>query len=152
TTPLAEVAKPTQGLSLFYAAFDRARIETRVIDKMGRKAVDSNQLFFDGFSIPLEDRIGEEGRGFEYILHGMNPERILIAAEAVGIGRAALERAVRYARERVVFARPIGANQGIQHPLARCWVDLEAAHLMMLHAAARYDAGEPCGIEANAAK
>jgi acyl-CoA dehydrogenase len=152
TTPLEEVKKRTEGLSLFYTALDRAYVEARVIDKMGRKAVDSNQLFFDGLPVPLEDRIGEEGKGFEYILHGMNPERILVAAEAVGIGRAALARAARYAKERVVFGRPIGQNQAIQHPLARCWMELEAAQLMVLKAARLYDAGEPCGIEANAAK
>jgi acyl-CoA dehydrogenase len=152
TTPLEEVEKRTQGLSLFYTTLDRKYVEARVIDKMGRKAVDSNQLFFDGLPVPLEDRIGEEGKGFEYILHGMNPERVLVAAEAVGIGRAALARAARYAKERIVFGRPIGQNQAIQHPLARCWMELEAANLMMLKAAALYDAGEPCGIEANAAK
>ena len=152
TTPLEEVKKRTEGLSLFYTALDRKYVEARVIDKMGRKAVDSNQLFFDGLPVPLEDRIGEEGKGFEYILHGMNPERILIAAEAVGIGRAALARAARYARERIVFGRPIGQNQAIQHPLAKCWMELEAAQLMVLKAAHLYDAGEPCGIEANAAK
>ena len=152
TTPIDQVKKPTLGLSLFYTALDRAHVEARVIDKMGRKAVDSNQLFIDGLPVPAADRIGEEGRGFEYILHGMNPERILIGAEAVGTGRAALERAARYAKERVVFGRPIGQNQAIQHPLAKCWVNLEAAHLLVLRAAALYDAGEPCGVEANAAK
>ncbi|HWB45806.1 MAG TPA: acyl-CoA dehydrogenase family protein [Hyphomicrobiaceae bacterium] len=152
TTPLEDVSKPTQGLSLFYTALDRRHVEARAIDKMGRKAVDSNQLFFDALPVPAADRIGEEGRGFEYILHGINPERILIAAEAVGTGRAALARAARYAKERVVFGRPIGQNQAIQHPLAKCWAELEAANLMMLKAAALYDAGEPCGVEANAAK
>jgi acyl-CoA dehydrogenase len=152
TTPLEEVSKPTEGLSLFYTALDRNYVEARVIDKMGRKAVDSNQLFFDGLPVPPQNRIGEEGKGFRYILHGMNPERILIAAEAIGTGRAALARAARYARERVVFGRPIGQNQAIQHPLARCWAELEAADLMMLKAAALYDAGKPCGVEANAAK
>jgi acyl-CoA dehydrogenase len=152
TTPLEEVKKPTQGLSLFYTALDRKYVEARVIDKMGRKAIDSNQLFFDGLPVPLEDRIGEEGKGFHYILHGMNPERILVAAEAIGIGRAALQRAARYAGERIVFGRPIGQNQAIQHPLARCWAELEAADLMMLKAAGLYDAGKECGIEANAAK
>jgi acyl-CoA dehydrogenase len=152
TTPLEEVKKRTEGLSLFYTTLDKNYVEARVIDKMGRKAVDSNQLFFDGLPVPLEDRIGEEGRGFEYILHGMNPERILIAAEAVGVGRAALARATRYAKERIVFGRPIGQNQAIQHPLAKCWMELEAAQLMVLKAAALYDKGEPCGIEANAAK
>jgi acyl-CoA dehydrogenase len=119
---------------------------------MGRKAVDSNQVFFDALRVPEADLIGEEGRGFEYILHGMNPERILIAAEAVGLGRAALARAQKYAGERIVFDRPIGKNQAIQHPLARCWIELEAAHLMVLKAASLYDAGKPCGAEANAAK
>jgi acyl-CoA dehydrogenase len=152
TTPLNEVKKPTFGLSLFYAKLDRAHVEARVIDKMGRKAVDSNQLFFDALPVPVEDRIGEEGKGFGYILHGMNPERVLVAAEAVGVGRAALSRAARYARERIVFGRPIGQNQAIQHPLAKCWANLEAANLMMLKAAGLYDAGKPCGIEANTAK
>src|SRR5262245_55379179 len=141
TTPLEEVNKKTEGLSLFYTTLDRAHVDARVIDKMRRMAVDFNQLFFDGMPVPLEDRIGEEGKGFEYILHGMNPERILIAAEAVGVGRAALARAARYAKERVVFGRPIGQNQAIQHPLARCWMELAAADLMMLKAAALYDAG-----------
>lgn len=152
TTPLSEVAKPTQGLSLFYTDLDRSKIEVREIEKMGRKAVDSNMLFIDGLRIPAADRIGEEGRGFEYILHGLNPERILIAAEAVGIGRAALDRAVKYAGERTVFGRPIGQNQGIQHPLAQAWMQLEAADLMVFKAASLYDAGQPCGPAANAAK
>ncbi|MGW8305858.1 MAG: acyl-CoA dehydrogenase family protein [Achromobacter pulmonis] len=152
TTPLEDVAKPTQGLSLFYTDLDRTKVEVREIEKMGRKAVDSNMLFIDGLRIPVADRIGEEGRGFEYILHGLNPERILIAAEAVGIGRAALERAVRYAGERKVFGRPIGQNQGIQHPLAQAWMQLEAADLMVFKAASLYDAGQPCGPAANAAK
>ena len=152
TTPLDKVDKPTRGLSLFYTDLDRARVEVREIDKMGRAAVDSNMLFIDKLRVPVADRIGEEGRGFEYILHGLNPERILIAAEAVGLGRVALEHATRYARERVVFGRPIGQNQGIQHPLAQCWMQLEAANLMTMKAAALYDAGKPCGAEANAAK
>lgn len=151
TTP-REQCSGTQGLSLFYTDLDRSRIAVTEIDKMGRAAVDSNQLFIDGLAIPLADRVGEEGRGFEYILHGLNPERILIAAEAIGLGRAALGRAVGYAREREVFNRPIGMNQGIQHPLARCWMGLEAAHLMVHKAAALYDAQLPCGAEANAAK
>jgi acyl-CoA dehydrogenase len=152
STPLEKVSRPTQGLSLFYTALDRAYVDVREIDKMGRKAVDSNELFIDGLPVPIEDRIGEEGKGFEYILHGMNPERILIAAEAVGIGRAAVERTARYAKDRVVFGRPIGQNQAIQHPLARAWMNLEAANLMVFKAASLYDKGEPCGIEANAAK
>ncbi len=152
TTPLEEVKRPTEGLSLFYTTLDRTYVDVREIDKMGRKAVDSNELFIDGLPVPLEDRIGEEGQGFKYILHGMNPERILIAAEAVGIGRVALARASQYAKDRVVFGRPIGQNQGIQHPLAKAWMNLEAANLMVFKAAALYDQDEPCGIEANAAK
>jgi len=152
TTPIEEVKKPTHGLSLFYTNLDRRFVEVREIEKMGRKAVDSNQVFIDGLEVPVEDRIGEEGRGFEYILHGMNPERILIAAEGIGLGKAALRRATQYAKERVVFNRPIGKNQAIQHPLAQCWMELEAANLMVFKAASLYDAGEPCGAEANAAK
>lgn len=152
TTPLEEVRRPTEGLTLFYADLDRGRIDVREIEKMGRKAVDSNELFIEGFEIPVGDRIGEEGRGFEYILHGMNPERVLIAAEAVGLGRAALARATAYARERRVFNRPIGQNQAIQHPLAVNWMELEAAWLMTLQAAWQYDNGLPCGAAANAAK
>ncbi|HYF16396.1 MAG TPA: acyl-CoA dehydrogenase family protein [Ramlibacter sp.] len=151
TTPV-EDCTGTHGLSLFYTDLDRGAIEVREIDKMGRRAVDSNQLFIDGLRVPVADRIGEEGRGFEYILHGLNPERILIAAEAVGLGRVALRRAAGYAVERVVFDRPIGMNQGIQHPLARCWMELEAAHLMVSKAASLYDSGKPCAAEANAAK
>jgi acyl-CoA dehydrogenase len=152
TTPLEEAAKPTLGMSLFYTDLDRAKVEVRAIDKMGRHCVDTNTLFIDGLRVPAADRIGEEGRGFECILHGMNPERILIAAEAVGLGKAALRRATQYAKDRVVFDRPIGRNQGIQHPLAQCWMELEAASLMVMKAAALYDAGKPCGAEANAAK
>jgi len=155
TTPIeqAEVSSErTRGLSLFYTDLDRRFVEVREIEKMGRKCVDSNQVFFDGLRVPATDLIGEEGRGFEYILHGMNPERILIGAEAVGLGRAALRRAAKYAGERIVFDRPIGRNQGVQHPLARCWMELEAANLMALKAASLYDAGRACGAEANAAK
>ncbi|MBX9452849.1 MAG: acyl-CoA/acyl-ACP dehydrogenase [Mesorhizobium sp.] len=152
TTPLDEVKKATHGLSLFYTKFDRDRIKVREIEKMGRKAVDSNELFFEDFQIPESDLIGEEGRGFEYILHGMNPERILIAAEAVGLGMAAINRATRYAKERIVFNRPIGQNQGIQHPLAKCWAELEAAWMMVMSAAWQYDTGKPAGAAANAAK
>ncbi|MGF7465767.1 acyl-CoA dehydrogenase family protein [Alcaligenes nematophilus] len=152
TTPLSEVKKPTDGLSLFYTDLDRSTIEVRHIDKMGRNAVDSNMLFIDGLRIPVEDRIGEEGKGFSYLLHGLNPERILIASEAIGLGRAALEKATLYAKERHVFGRPIGQNQGIQHPLAQAWMQLEAADLVTLKAAALYDAGKPSGEYANAAK
>ncbi|MGA3683009.1 acyl-CoA dehydrogenase family protein [Pseudomonas graminis] len=152
TTPRDQVSKSTHGLSLFYTRLDREKVEVREIEKMGRKSVDSNMLFIDGLQVPEEDRIGEEGKGFEYLLHGLNPERILIAAEAVGLGQAALWRAVEYARDRVVFGRPIGQNQGIQHPLAQAWMALEAAQLMVYKAASLYDTGQPCGAEANTAK
>jgi len=157
TTPEEEVPKGSSaGLSLFYTDFDRTRIEAREIDKMGRAAVDSNQVFIDDLESPIEDRIGEEGDGFRYILHGMNPERVLVAAEAVGLGRAALSRAAAYAKERVVFGRPIGQNQGIQHPLAERWIELEAAELLVWKAAWTYDRGEAgvsaAGTAANAAK
>jgi len=152
TTPLERVRRKTEVLTLFYTDLDRSKVEVREIPKMGRAAVDSNLLFIDGLEIPETDRIGEEGAGFRLILHGLNPERILIAAQAVGIGRAALRKASSYARERRVFGRAIGQNQGIQHPLARCWMELEAANLMVLKAATLYDKGEECGAEANAAK
>jgi len=152
TTPLEPAGKASQGLSLFYTDFDRQFVQAHEIPKMGRKAVDSNQVFIDGLKVPVADRIGEEGRGFEYILHGMNPERILIAAEAVGLGQVALKRAAEYAKERIVFDRPIGQNQAIQHPLAQRWIELEAASLLVFKAASLYDAGKPCGAESNAAK
>ena len=152
TTPLDQVKRRTHGLTLFYTTLDRARVEVRLIHKMGRHAVDSNMLFFDGLEVPEEDRIGQEGEGFRTLLHGLNPERVLVAAEAIGIGRVALAHAARYARERVVFGRPIGQNQAIQHPLARNWAELEAANLMVMKAAWLYDAGRECGAEANAAK
>jgi acyl-CoA dehydrogenase len=152
TTPLEQVEQPTRGLSLFYTDFNREQIKVCEIEKMGRKAVDSNELFFEDFEIPMEDRIGEEGRGFEYILEGMNPERILIAAEAVGLGKLALSRATGYAKTRIVFNRPIGQNQAIQHPLAKNWAELEAAWLMVMSAAWHYDKGMPSGAAANAAK
>ncbi len=144
--------RPTDGLSLFYTALDRAHIEVREIAKMGRHAVDTNMLFIDGLLVPGDDLIGEEGKGFDYLLHAFNPERILVAAEAIGIGQDALRRAANYARERVVFGRPIGQNQAIQQPFAKSWAELEAAWLMTMSAAALYDAGTPCGLEANAAK
>jgi acyl-CoA dehydrogenase len=152
TTPIEDVKTPRGGLSLFYTDLDRTRIDVREIEKLGRKAVDSNELFIDGLRIPVADRIGEEGKGFDYILHGMNPERVLLAAEAIGLGRVALKRAANYAKERVVFDRPIGKNQGVQHPLAERWMELEAANLMMMKAAWLYDRGDACGAEANAAK
>ncbi len=152
TTPAEEVKSPTDGLSLFYTKLDRSKVQVKIIEKMGRKAVDSNELFIDGLEIPLEDCIGEEGKGFRYILHGMNPERVLLAAESIGIGRVALRKAADYAKDRIVFDRPIGKNQGIQHPLAQNWIELEAAQLLMLKAAWLYDNGKECGPEANAAK
>ena len=152
TTPLAECARPTDGITIFYTDLDRTRIDVHRIPKMGRKAVDSNAIFIDDLFIPDADRIGEEGRGFGCILHSLNPERLLIAAEAIAIGRDALRRAVAYARERVVFGRPIGQNQGIQHPLAERWMALEAAWAMVLKGAWLYDQGLPCGAEANSAK
>lgn len=152
TTRIEDCAKPTDGITIFYTDLDRSRVDVQLIAKMGRKAVDSNAVFIDDLFVPEEDRIGEEGRGFHYLLHALNPERILIGAEAVAIGRDALRRASAYARERIVFGRPIGANQGIQHPLAERWMQLEAAWLMVRHAADLYDRGLPCGAEANAAK
>jgi acyl-CoA dehydrogenase len=152
TTPLDRCARPADGLSLFYTDLDRHYCDVREIPKMGRKAVDSNAVFIDGLPVPVDDRIGDEGMGFRYLLDSLNPERILIAAEAIGIGRHAVDRAARYARERIVFDRPIGQNQSIQHPLAESWAELEAAWLLTLQAAARYDAGLSCGPQANAAK
>ena len=119
---------------------------------MGRKAIDTNQVFIDGLKVPLEDRIGEEGKGFHYLLHGLNPERVLLGAEATGLGRIAIKKASKYAQERIVFGRPIGQNQGIQHPLAKAWMQVEAASLMVFKAATLFDSGAECGVEANSAK
>lgn len=152
TTPKDECKKPSQGMTLFYTDLDRTKIEVRRIRKMGRNAVDSNAVFIDGLFIPDEDRIGEEGRGFNYLLDSLNPERILVGIEAIGVGRDALARAAQYAKDRIVFGRPIGQNQGIQHPLAEAWTFLESAYWMCLRAAFLYDNGLPCGAEANAAK
>lgn len=152
TTPKDEAKRSTDGLSLFYTDVDRTRVEATPIPKMGRKAVESNALFIDDLHVPADDLIGEEGRGFHYLLEGLNPERVLIGAEAVGLGRAALKRATAYAKDRVVFGRPIGQNQGVAHPLAKAWAELEAANLMAFKAAALHDAGRDCGAEANAAK
>ena len=152
TTPLEDCKKPTDGLSLFYTNLDRRFVDVREIEKLGRKCVDSNELFIDKLPVPAEDLIGKEGEGFRNILHGMNPERALAAAAGVGLGRVALKRAAEYAKERIVFDRPIGKNQGVQHPLAKCWMELEAANLMVMQAAWKYDQGLPCGAEANAAK
>lgn len=152
TSPLEECANPIDGLSLFYTDLDRDYCEVREIPKMGRKAVDSNTVFIDGLRVSEDDRIGEEGRGFRYLLDSLNPERVLIAAEGIGIGRSALERAAKYAGERKVFGRPIGQNQSIQHPLAESWCELEAAWLVTMQAAWLYDNRLDCGAHANAAK
>ncbi len=145
-------SRPAEGLSLFYTDLDRNTADVREIDKMARAAVDSNEIRFDNMRVPAADLIGEEGRGFQAIFHGFNPERILIAAEAIGIGKCALRLASAYAKERIVFDRPIGQNQGIQHPLAERWMELEAAELMVRRAAWRYDRGESAAADANAAK
>jgi len=152
TTPVGKTKRPQDGISLFYTDLNRDYAEVREIPKMGRHAVDSNQVFYDGMPVPKEDLIGEEGRGFYYILDSMNPERFMVGAESVGMGRAALKRAAQYAKERIVFDRPIGKNQAVQHPLAEAWCKLEAAELMVYKAATLYDQGKPCGPESNAAK
>jgi acyl-CoA dehydrogenase len=152
TTPRDQCRKPTDGMTLFYTDLDRTKIEVRRIPKMGRNAVDSNATFIDDYFIPDEDRIGEEGKGFHYILHSLNPERILVGIEAIGLGQGALIRASNYAKERKVFGRLIGANQGISHPLAESWAALESGFWMIMRAAYLYDAGKPCGAEANAGK
>ena len=152
TTPKEDCKKPTDGMSFFYTDLDHEKIEVRRIAKMGRNAVDSNTTFIDDYFVPDEDLIGEEGKGFHYILHSLNPERILVASEAIGLGQGALKRAANYANERNVFGRPIGMNQGVQHPLAENWMYLESAFWMVMRSAYLYDANKPCGAEANAAK
>jgi acyl-CoA dehydrogenase len=141
TTPLEEVQKPSEGLSLFFIDFDKSKpgLELKKIKKMGSRAVDANEVFFDNYEIPSDSLIGKEGQGFKIVLHGMNAERCLLAGEALGLGYAALHRASNYAKERVVFGRPIGMNQGIQHPLADAYMHLEAAKLATYHAARLYD-------------
>jgi acyl-CoA dehydrogenase len=152
TTPIEHVKKHSEGLSLFYTKLDRDYVDVREIDKLGRAAVDTNELFIDNLPVSGDALIGEEGKGLSYIFHGMNAERVLVAAEQVGMGRAVLKLATQYAKERMVFGRPIGQNQGVQHPLARNWAELEAANHMMFAAAGLYDKGLSCGSEANAAK
>jgi len=152
TTKAGDVAKKTDGMTLFLTDLDRSRIDIRPIPKMGRNAVTSNELFIDDLRIPVEDRVGEEGQGFRYLLDGLNPERMLIAAEALGIGRVALEKAVKYGNERVVFGRPITMNQAVQFPLADSLTRLDAAELVLRKATWLYDNGKPCGREANTAK
>ncbi len=152
TTKFEDAAKKTQGLTLFLTGLDREHVDIRPIRKMGRNAVSSNELFIDDLRVPAAHRVGEEGEGFRYLLDGLNPERMLVAAEALGLGRAALRRAVRYASEREVFGRPIGQNQGIQFPLADSLARLDAAELVLRKATWLYDQGKPCGREANTAK
>lgn len=152
TAAKSESAKSTDGITLFYTDLDRTKVEVRRIPKHGRNAVESNAVFIDELFIPDEHRIGEEGKGFRYLLDGLNPERIMVSMEAIAIGEDALRRATQYARDRVVFNRPIGMNQSIQHPLAECWINLQAARLMAMRAAELYDSGRPCGAEANSAK
>ena len=152
TTALSEVDRKTDGMTLFLTDLDRDHVDIRPIAKMGRNAVSSNELFIDDFRVPVEDRVGEEGQGFRYLLDGLNPERMLIAAEALGIGRVALDRAVAYGNKRVIFDRPIGMNQGLQFPLADAVARLDAAELMLRKATWLYDRGEPCRREANTAK
>jgi acyl-CoA dehydrogenase len=152
TTPIEECKKPTDGMTIFFTKLDRKKIEVRRIPKMARAAVDSNAIFIQDFFIPDEDRIGEEGKGFYYLLHSLNPERIIVASGALGIAQDSLRRAVQYAKDRVVFDRPIGQNQSIQHPLAERWCEIEAAWLMTMKAASLYDQKLPCGSYANAAK
>ncbi|KAF2757686.1 acyl-CoA dehydrogenase NM domain-like protein [Pseudovirgaria hyperparasitica] len=162
TTPLESVTKASEGLSLFYIPFDRSQpgLDLRRIPKMGGRAVDANEVFFDNYTVPASALIGAEGQGFKIVLHGMNAERCLLAGEALGLGYAALGRAAKYARERVVFGRPIGMNQGIQHPLASAFMHLEAAKLSTYHAARLYDASRTdsgvtqhaIGVACNSAK
>lgn len=152
TTKFDDVQRKTDGLTLFFTDLDRAHVDIRPIKKMGRNAVTSNELFIDDLRIPEEHRVGEEGQGFKYILDGLNPERCLVASEALGIGRAALRSAVRYGNEREVFGRPIGKNQGVAFPLADSLARLDAAELMLRKATWLYDKGLPCGREANTAK
>ncbi|MES2999554.1 MAG: acyl-CoA dehydrogenase family protein [Pseudomonadota bacterium] len=151
TSPRDE-KRPLDGMTLFFADMDRKHCDVRVIDKLGRAAVDSNEVFIDGLEVAEEDVIGEVGKGFSYLLDGLNPERVVVAAEAIGIGRAAIEMASKYANERVVFDRPIGKNQAVAHPLAECWMRLEAANAMMMKAAVLFDNHQSCGVEANTAK
>ncbi|KAJ8071390.1 hypothetical protein OCU04_001711 [Sclerotinia nivalis] len=141
TTPIEEVAKPSEGLSLFFIDFDPKQpgLELKKIKKMGGSAIDANEVFFDNYTVSSNSLIGKEGQGFKIVLHGMNAERCLLAGEALGLGYAALYRASRYAKERIVFGRPIGMNQGIQHPLADAYMHLEAAKLATYHAARLYD-------------
>jgi acyl-CoA dehydrogenase len=153
TTPLAEVRRKAEGLSIFIIDLRQAignGLEVRPIANMVNH--ETNELFFDGLEVPAENLIGEEGQGFRYLLDGLNAERALIAAECIGDGYWFIERATRYAGERIVFERPIGSNQGVQFPIAEAFIDIEAANLMRYEACARFDAQRPCGAQANMAK
>lgn len=152
TTPLEEVERKTHGLTLLLADLQDPAVTITPIPKAGRNAVVSCEVSFDDLVVPVDQRVGEEGRGFTYLLDGLNPERILIAAEALGIGRVAIERAVAYANQRVVYGRPIGQNQGVAFPLADAYAHLHAAELVVREAGWRYDQGLPCGAQANLAK
>ncbi len=152
TTPYDEVKKKTDGMSLFFAPLDRSAITIKEIEKMGRNGIDTNELFIENLEVDEFDLIGEEGKGFYYLLDGLNPERMLIAAEAVGMGYGAIARACQYANERVVFGRPIGQNQGVQFPLADAYSQLKAAEVLIYQACWLYENGKPCGAEANMAK
>jgi acyl-CoA dehydrogenase len=152
TTPYDEVTKKTDGMTLFLTDLNRDHVDIRPINKMGRNAVSSNELFIDDLMVPIEDRVGEEGKGFKYLLAGLNAERIIVAGGCLGMGRAALRRATEYVKQRVVFGRPIGQNQGIQFPLADSLAKLDAVELLIRKAAWMYDNGIPCAKEANEAK
>lgn len=145
-------ARPLEGMTLFFVPLDRTRCTVRSIKKLGRAAVDSNEVFINDLEASDADIVGEVGRGFSHLLDGLNPERIVIAMESIGIGQAALRLATDYARTRIIFEKPIGRFQAIAHPLADCWARLKAAELLALKAADLYDAGKSCGAEANAAK
>jgi len=152
TKPIEETKRPIDGISLFCTRIDRTHVDMRPIKKHGYNSIASNELFINDLRVPAADLIGEEGKGFRYLVDSINPERILVAASAVGTGLYAVRQAAAYAKERIVFDRPIGMNQSIQHPLAESWMALEAAKLMVYRAANLYDAGLPCAAEANAAK
>ena len=152
TSAREDSAKRTDGMTLFLAPLDQGHVTIREIDKLGRHAVDSNEVWYDDLPVSAADVVGEVGRGFYHLLDGLNPERILVASEALGIGKIALRRATQYAKDRVVFGRPIGQNQGIQFPLADSYAKLAAAELMIRKASWLYDNGQPCGAEANMAK
>lgn len=147
-----QVAKRSDGMTLLFAELKRPEVSISPIDKVGRNAIATCEVVYDDLPVPIDDRIGEEGKGFRYLLDGLNAERVLVASEALGIGRAALRRATQYAKERVVFGRPIGQNQGVSFPLGEAQIRLDAAELMIRKASWLLDSGQPCGAEANMAK